>query len=317
MANGTTIEKAIKAYKIKHYGEAAAMFKKLAKQDDPDALFYLGLSHYEGHGVDRDHDKAFRYFQRAREALQKDAFAYLGLCHEHGHGTDVDLDKAYQLYATAAEHGSKTGLLHQARCLEKGIGTEKQKAKALKCYVRLAKMDDAYAMYRIGKAYLIGDGIRKSMESAYEWLNKALVKGSVDAMNYLRYIHVNNDRDARSSEDMLAMGKEWYAKDAYEKAHIYFEIAANEDQPEALLYLSDMYRHGKGVDEDKQKSIACLQEAKEHLPEAWMTLARRYRDGEGVASSYVKAYECYERAFEQGIEEAGEQLEQLRGYRRE
>jgi hypothetical protein len=317
VATGTTIEKAIKAYKIKHYGEASAMFRKLAKKNDPDALFYLGLFHYEGHGVDRDYDKAHSYFLKAREELHKDAFAYLGLCHEHGHGTDIDRDKAYHLYETAAEHGSEPGLLHQARCLEKGIGTKKNKAKALKCYVRLAKMDNAYAMYRIGKAYLTGDGIRKSIESAHEWLNKALVNGSVDAMNYLRYIHVNNDRDARSSEDILAMGKEWYEKEAYEKAHIYFEIAANEDLPEALMYLSDMYRHGKGVKQDKQKSIACLQEAKEHLPEAWMTLAQRFRDGDGVASSYVKAYECYEHALEQGVEGAREQLEQLRGYRRE
>ncbi len=317
MASNQTMEDAIKAYKIKHYDESFKIFKKWAKKDDPDALFYLGLSYYDGHGVDKDSDKAYMYFRQAREGLQEDAFAYLGHCHELGFGTDVNKNKAYQLYATAAEHHSTEGLLNQARCLEKGIGTAKNRSKALKKYVQLAKEDNAYAMYRIGRAYLTGEGIKKSLESAYKWLNRALVNGSVDAMNYLRFINVKNDKDGRSPQDMLATAKELYQNKSYEQAHIYFEIAAKENLPEAMLYLSEMYNQGLGVEQDKERSIACLNHAKDDLPEAWMELADRYMKGDGIPSSYVKAYAYYEKALANGIDEAQARLDELRGYRRE
>ena len=317
MASNQTIKDAIKAYKIKHYDESFKIFKKLAKKDDPDALFYLGLSYYNGHGAERDPAKAYAYFRQAREGLQKDAFAYLGHCHESGFGTDVNKDKAYQLYATAAEHHSTEGLLNQARCLEKGIGTTKNISKALKKYVQLAKEDNAYAMYRIGRAYLTGVGIKKSLESAYKWLNKALVGGSVDAMNYLRFINVKNDKDGRSSQDILVTGKELYKNKSYEQAHVYFEIAAKEGLPEAMLYLSEMYNLGLGVEQDKERSITCLNHAKDDLPEAWMELAGRYLKGDGIPSSYVKAFACFEKALANGMDEARPRLDELRGYRRE
>lgn len=311
------MEAAIQAYKIKRYDESFKIFKKRAKKDDPDALFYLGLSYYNGHGVDKDPDKAYAYFRQAREGLQKDAFAYLGHCHESGFGTDIDEEKAYQLYATAAEHHSTEGLLNQARCLEKGIGTSKNRSRALKIYVQLAKKENAYAMYRIGRAYLTGEGIKKSLESAYKWLNKALVSGSVDAMNYLRFINVKNDKDGRSTQDILVTGKELYKSKSFEQALVYFEIAAKEGLPEAMLYLSEMYNLGLGVEQDKERSIAYLNHAKEDLPEAWMELAARHLKGDGIPSSYVKAYGCYEKALENGIDEARARLDELRGYHRE
>ena len=75
-----------------------------------DAIFSLGLCHYEGKGTVKDYNKAFSLFQRAANVndpnqVSTSAMIYLSKCYANGQGTTKDMNKAHQWMERAAQMG--------------------------------------------------------------------------------------------------------------------------------------------------------------------------------------------------------------------
>lgn len=304
-----------KAYDIRQYPSAYPLFAKLAKKGVIEAIYYLGLMNFQGQATVKNEGEAFRLFGKAARELFPDAIAMLGRCYEEGRGTNRDLKQAYEYYVAAATQGNAEGMVRQAKFHELGLYVPKDMSKAIQLYVELAKRDNPYAMYKIGMAYFQGEGVKKSLESAYAWLNKALAKGSIDAMNHFRLLGTKSATDLRTSASILASGKDLFISEAPETAIIYFEIAAKEGERDAYRYLREAYDRGIGVTASPEKAfqMAIAGAMKEDV-EQMLIVAKKYETGNGVPASFLKAADWLEKAYRQGSATAKTELLGLRGY---
>jgi len=315
LENSELEARALAKYDAKQYSEALSLYRKLSKMGSKVAWHHLGLMYFYGYGEKQNYERAYECFEKAAVELYPEAIYMMGYCYEEGLGVMKNLQKAYDYYVTAAHKDVADALLAEARFFEEGKIVQKSKARALEIYVELAKKDNPFAMYKIGLAYFDGDGVRKSLESAYSWFNKALSKGSIDAMNQFRLIGTKSVSDIRETKTLYTAAKEYYMSDNPEKSIIYFEITAREGITEGYRYLAEAYEKGKGVEKSSKKSYGYLLKAADAGDvTAMIMLGHRNENGDGVPSSYIKAGEWYEKAAKLGSEEAKSELFGLRGY---
>lgn len=311
MAKNDSLDKAKTAYLTKNYKEAFSIFKKQMKTS-PEAAYYLGLMYYHGYYVNSD-DQAFSLFKLAWEGLYEDGIYMLARMYEEGRGTTKNYEQAFKLYQAAKN--SQDAKLRIANFYEYGKYVEKSVPTAIKLYNELQKEGNAFAMYKIGSFYFSGEGLKKDLNNAYKWLNKALLKGSVEAMNHFRIIGTKSRTDFRTKEEIYESAKSLIAKQQTEIALPYLEVAALEGYLPAILDLYEMYKYGKGVDLDLLKAHEILIKYQDlKFPDVYYLLGQIYELGEGVDSSYVKAAKYYALASEAGHEKSQEMLLEIRGY---
>ncbi len=310
----SNLARAKKYYNAKNYKEAFLVFKKLAKSHT-EAAYYLGLMYFNGYAINQDYDQAFKQFKKAWEGLYPDAIYMLGVCYEEGKGTVKDINQAFELYQAAAKNESMLALLKIAKFCELGIVVEQSLKSAIEIYVKIAKLNNAYAMYKIGSFYLEGKGLKKSMDNAYTWLNKALSNGSVEAMNYFRFLGSKSKTDIRTTEEIYKSALSYLRKEEFEQGITLLEIAAKENHLPAIFDLSDAYLKGLGVEKSSSKSFKTLLKYKDlKHPELYYRIGQKYEHGEGINSSFIKAVLFYDLAAKQDYELAKVALEEIRGY---
>jgi TPR repeat protein len=62
-----SVEDGIAAYVAGNFQKAFEILKPLAIAGDPRAQYYLGEMYYQGQGVSKNHDEAFKWFSKAAE----------------------------------------------------------------------------------------------------------------------------------------------------------------------------------------------------------------------------------------------------------
>lgn len=308
------LKDAVIQYEVRQYDRALSTFKKYAKQSDGLALYYLGLMNYYGQEVKPNLKEAFNLFTKAQVERNVDATYMLGKMYQMGDYVGVDLEKAFAYYSAAFHDQHLEAGICVAEFYEKGLIEPVNYQKALETYVECAKKDHPYALYKIGLAYLTGQGIKKSIESAHLWLNKALQQGSVDAMNQFRVIGTKSQTDHRSTQEIYSIAKDLFNQKKYEDSIIYFEIAQKEGEVEALRYLAEIYQSGLGVHNSKEKSFYYLHLASDKGDsEAMYLLGKKIEAGDGCPSSYTKAEYYYLKASSLGHALAQKEAILIRG----
>ena len=74
----------------------------------------------------------------------------------------------------AADKGHKKALYRLGRCYDKGYGVKENDQKAFELYQKSAKQDYAKAMFQLGKCYMKGKGVAANQEEARKWLKRAI-----------------------------------------------------------------------------------------------------------------------------------------------
>jgi TPR repeat protein len=96
-------------------------------------------------------------------------------------------------------------------------------------------------------------------------------------------------------------------KKDYEAAAKYYERAANADDPEGMLNLSDLYLKGLGVKQDVYKAVELLQKAVKHnhnktgVVESYNALGLKYFRGTGVEQDMVQAKYWFKKSADLGL----------------
>ena len=87
-------------------------YEKTSEQGDADAQFSLGLSYYNGQGVERDDKQAVYWFWKAAEQGHADAQYHLGFCYKNGFSVKKDDEQAVYWFRKAAEQGHARAQYH-------------------------------------------------------------------------------------------------------------------------------------------------------------------------------------------------------------
>ena len=212
-----------------------------------------------------------------RENRREDAKRWLRKAADQGHS-----EAALLLVESAPTNAEKIKLLLPAA--EKGAPEvqyklanlyriEKKMDEAVKWYEKAARKEHAAAMHALGVCYLDGNGVKKDLKKAEEWLQKAKAKGNVHSEEKLKDVD-KSKANYEKIEQLLPAAEKGDAKVQYELAGIYeqemeddnafkwYEKAAQNGYVNAIFSLGICYWNGRGVKLDAKKGKALLLKAK-------------------------------------------------------
>ena len=156
---------------------------------------------------------------------------------------------------------------------------------------------DLEAWWDIGVKYQTGDGVKKDLQMAIKWFEKAASR--------------NYDNALVSLGDLYYKGEG--VKQDYKKAFELYSRALRRNIPSAQYRLGLCCFYGKGTKQDKKAAVEWFKKAAEQIdPEAQYMLGICYEKGEGTAKDLEKAKTCYKKAAEADIKEGKDALKRLK-----
>ena len=283
-----------------------------------EALYQKAEKYYYGIGVRQDYADAAKFYRKAAEQGHAKAQNSLGYMYSFGQGVPQDNNEAQKWYRLAAAGGiaiakERLDRLQAAADRAAPTGTEHSTAGT----------GSADELYRKGRMYYYGQGVRQDYEEAAKWYRKAAWLGNVDAEYCLGYMYLLGYGVGQDNEEAL----KWYRLAAAggnamasEKA-AGLEAAAREAaarrqrtaNAQALYQTAEKYYYGRGAKLNYNKAANLYRKAANlGNADAQCRLGYMYTCGVGVSQDYYKAEKWYMKAAAQGHAEAKRRLEELR-----
>jgi TPR repeat protein len=165
----------------KDYVEAMVWFRKAADQGHTGALFDIGTMYDSGHGVTRDHARAWKMYLQSAELGDARSQFFVALIYAEGDhpGVPRDYAAAASWYRKAADQGDAAAQFNLGTMYDRGQGVPQDNAQAVKWWRSAA--DSAHptdpvmasALYNLGVAYARGVGVPQDYVHAHMWFNLA------------------------------------------------------------------------------------------------------------------------------------------------
>ncbi|MDP7640407.1 MAG: tetratricopeptide repeat protein [Candidatus Hydrogenedentes bacterium] len=158
------------AFEKGDFTKAPNEFLSSVMEGNTGAQFYLDLMYEKGAGVPQGTAKAFKWYNLAAEQGSPEAMFKLGVYHYDGSGGAAkDAEKAMAWFGDAAGLGIagaqfNIGLMHA-----KGLGAERDYALAAKWFRLAAKQNHALAQHGLGINYAKGLGVERDLVRASMW----------------------------------------------------------------------------------------------------------------------------------------------------
>lgn len=134
------------------------------------------------------YDEAMTCFIDAAEKGSANAFNAIALYYYEGHGYERNYQKASQWFRYSAEMGYASAQRNLGDRYRYGEGVMKDEKLALHWYKMAAEKNNAKAMYKVGECYAEGIGTEIDMEKARHWWNMAAQYGNNEAKLKLKDI---------------------------------------------------------------------------------------------------------------------------------
>lgn len=149
----------------------------------------------------------------------------------------------------------------------------------------------AEEQYQKGEAYFngfkSGNSISKDYSKAFEWYQKAALRGHPLAQCQLGLLYREGHGIPRDEKQAF----DWFMKAAH----------ANQNCPRGKFYVGRSYHHGNGVQKDYKEAVRWYtMAAQQNDSYAQLNLGSCYEWGEGVSTDYQKAAHWYELSANQG-----------------
>ena len=112
-------------YEVGRYDEAMTCFLDAAEKGSANALNAIAIYHYEGHGHEKNFQKAAQWFRYAADMGYASAQRNLGDCYRKGEGVQQNDNQAFYWYSLAAKNNNVKATFMVGECYAEGIGVEK------------------------------------------------------------------------------------------------------------------------------------------------------------------------------------------------
>ena len=311
------------------YETAYHMFKKLAEEGVPRAMYFMGEYLRQGYGyyfgLDYDEEEGFRWHQKGAElgdplCILNTAYMYEGEERERiknsvinklrkmSQSGDafvkseladiVDGEEKIDLLKEASEQGLARGWYKLGMEYNSGNIVKKDDSKALELLLKASELGSADAMGSVGVMYEYAVGADKDINKAIEFYNKSIKRGCGFGTEYLGFIYANG----------------YDVEQDYYKAFECFKIGARIGYPGSINMVGLYYEEGKGTEKNGSKAIEYYKRAAElGLAVAQSNLATCYKEGRGCEQNLEKAKEWAMKAAKQGQENAIKNLKEWFG----
>jgi TPR repeat protein len=162
--------------------------------------------------------------------------------------------------------------------------------EAMRLWQRAAANGSSYAMYRIGNQ-LLHNKQPAAYPEALEWLNKAVLRGSDEAVNVLVTYYQGHFGTAVNDTETAR----WLEKAITRPAPLAIH----------LFDLAELYAAGRGVAKNPSKAFTLYEQAASlGSNDAMVKLGDAYQTGQGVEAQPVLSYRYYRQAASKGNNDA-------------
>ncbi|GBB86631.1 hypothetical protein RclHR1_01300016 [Rhizophagus clarus] len=207
---------------------------KTAKRGDNVSQYYIGDCYFYGKSIERDLNKAVKWYSKSSKGGNIKAMYKLGGCYEYGDGIMRDKEEAFKLYLKSADGGYKDALYDVGNCYNYGNYTLKDDVRAFEFYLKAAEKGDSYCQYLVSNYYYDGKYIPRNEEKGFYWNREAAINGDVDAQYKLAEFYLNNSINKNENKAFR-----WYLKLAEDKGYL-----------KANYLVAKCYRDGIGIDKN-------------------------------------------------------------------
>lgn len=177
-------------YNSGKYDEAMEYFLEAAMKGSANAFNAVAIYYREGHGYEKNPQKAAQWFRYAAEMGYASAQRNLGDCYMNGYGVKDDPEEALRWYLRACEEENAKAQYAVANCYTEKyailkISENEAQEKAFEYYKRAADQGLDTAQFALAVCYIEGKGVQRDIEIAKEWLNKSAEQGNKSAKEKL------------------------------------------------------------------------------------------------------------------------------------
>lgn len=194
--------------------EAEKHFMQAVEKGNPEAMFWMGVSHWSRCGKDitkEDYLNVAEWFRRAADLRQAQAQYELARFYHAGLGVSKNPEKAAALMMQAVANGAGTKAeAFLGWCYEQGYGIDKSIEKAISLYKKCAESDEPWAQVNLGDCYDNGRGVEKDIYTAARWYECSAHGGNADGM--CRWANALESGKGTTKNEAAAYA--WYQKAA-------------------------------------------------------------------------------------------------------
>jgi len=179
-------------------------YSKAAESNDPEALYAMMRSYYNGEGTPTNYQKAFEYAQKIKD-VEPGALVWLGKMYFYGNGTKQDYKKAFEVLdqweTVDGKHFNNRYNYENAYYLlglmyQKGLGTKQDLEKAKEYFKEIGKdylmaTDDTYPV-----EFLLRNFVENNNPQAQKALENKNLQGPAKTMLELAQKAYAGDPDA-------------------------------------------------------------------------------------------------------------------------
>lgn len=222
---------------------AGRWFMSSALQGNANAQYNLANMYRKGEGIKRNMAEAARWYLLA--ALQGNMYAQnaMAYMYKEGLGVEQNKEKAIEWYRRAAEQGLQVSQFHLARLYEEagkqsGLSREQRSSyfsSAAIWYYHAAKAGDPEAAYYLSDFYTRGRGVPQDLETAVQWLQRAVEEDYIPAKIELARFYQTGKGGLKKDP---AQALKWYSE------------AAEKGNGLAMFEIARMYHRGIGTEVD-------------------------------------------------------------------
>ena len=338
-AKVTQYQEAIDAFKRKDYKTAYRLMLPLAKKGFAKAQYSLGMMYEKGKGVNKDSEKAKKWFQFAADQGLAKAQKKINQRHEGNpktlagnhlnlntvslkNGLDALSNKnyatAHKFFLELAEQGDVEAQFNLGLMYGKGRGVKKDYSKAIQWWGLAADQGNGKAQTNLGWMYEIGKGVPKDENKAAHWYQIASSKGISKAQEKLNLLlnktkknvqentAGSNDNLPRLNTKSLTTSKDAVDVPSYTPNTSTKTVDDTND--------SDLLHTAKKSLDNREFATAhklFLDLANKGIAEAQINLGMMFEAGQGVLQDYDEAIRRYQLAADLGLIEAQEKINLL------
>jgi TPR repeat protein len=269
--------------KQNQFEKAFSWYLKSAKQGLPEAQFSLGVSYFNGKGVEEDKREAVEWYKKSAGQGVAEAQYNLGICYEFGEGVKKDEREAVEWYKKSADQGFAEAQYNLGGCYFDGKGVKKDERVAVRWYKKSAEQGLSEAQYNVGICYFDGKGVMKDEREAVEWYKKSAEQGNAMAQYNLGACYEYGEGVEKDGREAV----KWYKKSAVQ------------GNAKAQNNMAFCYENGVGVEKDEKKAFEWYKKSAEQgHAKAQRNLGLCYYNGIGCDQNYDKAYFWFSKACE-------------------
>ncbi|GAB5520187.1 MAG: hypothetical protein RhofKO_24380 [Rhodothermales bacterium] len=248
---------------LDRYREAAAWYQLPADQNNPFALYHLGLFAREGLGVDVNLDQAEALLRLSADQDYLPAWFALGETLE----AQGDYQEAVRWYERPAKDGDQYAQYRLGYLYEEGLGVKRNWKRAAEWYRRAADQGYVTAYFALGQLY----ESEERYADAAQWYQRPAEQGDSFAQHRLGYLYENGfgvTQDlplaefyyAKSAEQNYpyaqeALGRMLASRALFGEAAAWYRRAAQQGYDEAQFQLGQLYATGRGVPRNPQEAL--------------------------------------------------------------